>query len=139
MATYATAQDVTDRYEGTVAPVRATTLLNDAEADLLDLVPGLADRASGSAQYAAKVRRTLAWAVIRFLRNPEGYTFESAGDRSVSRGAAAAASAGKVTFTAADIAGLLPAPDRSPGWRTVRTPRPEMLPSRYGYADGTLL
>lgn len=119
----ATVQDVLDRYEGTASPGRVAVLLADAEADLAASVPDMAARIAAGTLDAGRVRRVLVWAVIRYLRNPEGYVFESAGDRSVSRGAAGAAAAGKVTFTAADLAGLLPAAARGTGWGTIWTPR----------------
>lgn len=141
MATYATPQDVLDRYEGTASTGTVQKHLDDAERKLLgDLRRAGVDlvaRVDAGDVDAADVEYVLASAVIRYLRNPEGYTFESAGDRSVSRGSNAGA--GRIAFLPDELAQFMSAAARGLGWGTVRTPRVGPVPARYGYVDGTLL
>lgn len=129
MATYVTVQDVTDRYEGTADPDRVQVLIDDAERILLRRIPTLAAALTAGDVDQDDVRYAVAHAVMRVLRNPEGYTSEAGGDYSYSRGAAAAQHAGRLVFLEDELAPLLP--DRAgtawPG--TVRTPLP---PDRAG-------
>jgi hypothetical protein len=123
VSTYATVQDVQDRYEGTAPDGRVQTYLNDAETMLRVQVAGLAGRAAAGDLDPELVRLVVVTAVLRHLRNPEGYVSESDGDYSYSRGPAAA-STGRVTFTADELAMLRAPADRAAGWATVRAGLP---------------
>ncbi len=133
MADYADAQDVLDRWEGDADPATIETHLGDAERELRRLAPGLDGRVSAGTVDAEDVRYVLVKAVRRYLRNPEGLTYESAGDRAVNRGTGTSpATAGEIVFTGAELGLVRAAPDTtSAGRGTVRTPRPLVVPARY--------
>lgn len=123
MAVYATVEQVLERYEGSPDTAFVQVHLDDAEADLLDLVPGLAARAAASTTYAARVRRVLVRTVIDYLRNPEGFTYEVGGDRAVNRSTTdSRATAGRITFAPADLLALRAPEEDTVGSRTVGTP-----------------
>lgn len=125
MSTYATAQDVLDRYEGTAPEEKVQRHLDDAETLLPAKVPRLAERVAGGDLDPELVRLVLVWAVLRYLRNPQGFASESDGDYSYSRGAAGAAIGGRVTFLADELSMLREARDTTAiGWGTVRTVLP---------------
>jgi hypothetical protein len=127
---YATTQDVTDRYEGTADPARVDLYLADAERLLLRAVPDLPARVTAGDVDVELIAMIEAQAVIRHLRNPAGYTSESDGDYSYSRGSAAASAAGRILFLPDELALLRPtATPPASGWGTVRTVLP---PDRAG-------
>lgn len=130
MSTYATVQDVLSRYEGTAPADTVQQHLDDAEVLLRQpgKVPDLADRIAAGDLDPDLVKLVLVWAVLRHLRNPEGYRAESDGDRSVSHGLAGP---GHIEFTAEELAMLRGARNTTDvaGWGTVRTTLP---PDRAG-------
>lgn len=132
MAQYATAQNVLDRYESDAEPGTVAVHLDDAERLLRRFVPDLDARVGDGRVDAEDVRYVLVVAVRRYLRNPEGLTFETAGDRSVNRGAGTdPRTAGEIIFTPAELAAVRGGGDQ--GVRgTVMTPRPGApVPARY--------
>lgn len=132
--------DVTDRWPRPLAGARQVwveTLIGDAEDELTRLVDDLPGRVVDVAPDGppllpgqvplARVKRTVAAAVIRVLRNPEGYTqfSRTTGPFSESATRAPDTGAGQITFTDEELDSLrapAPKPARSiqlavPGWR----------------------
>lgn len=68
----------------------AQTLLDDVEARLRARIPDLDERVDADANYLALVVQVEANAVLRVLRNPEGYRQETEGNYSYSLSAAVA-------------------------------------------------
>jgi hypothetical protein len=71
--------------------VLVATLLGDAESMLLTKLPAALTRAATDLPYRATVVAVEAMAVVRVLRNPEGYRFEQTGPFSYSLDSRAAA------------------------------------------------
>ncbi|OLT27747.1 hypothetical protein BJF83_17325 [Nocardiopsis sp. CNR-923] len=89
----ATVTDVQDRFNRPLTPEEETlaeTLLDDAEIKIRRRIPNLAARAAADAEFAETVVMVEANAVLRVLRNPEGYRQETDGDYSYSVSAAVA-------------------------------------------------
>ena len=128
MATYAEPQDVLDSYEGTASTGFVQVHLDRAERELLRQLRqagvDLPARVAAGDVAAIDITDVLVDAVKRYLRNPEGYTYETAGDRAVNRGAAGSpAVAGRITFLPDELARFKPEPTGPSGWGTVFTPR----------------
>lgn len=91
---YATVADVQARANWPLTDAEKTLagqLLDDAEGKIRARVPGLDARVAADAEYKKLVIRIEADAVLRVLRNPEGYREEADGDYSYGRMAAVAA------------------------------------------------
>jgi hypothetical protein len=79
--TYASVQDVADRYEGVMpSDTRTEAFLADAEAFLLNSVPDLADRITAGTSTEANAVIVECNLVMRRLRNPAGFRGEHDGD-----------------------------------------------------------
>lgn len=122
MAEYADVEDVIKRYERAADPAVVQVHLDDAERELLRLVPDLPARLAAGSVDAGDVAYVLGVAVRRYLRNPEGYTYEVAGDRAVNRGSAEIVAAGQIVFTSGDLARFRDEPSTAAGRMTVQTP-----------------
>lgn len=91
---YAVVKDVQDRANWPLTDAEKTlagVLLDDAEGKIRTRVPDLNARVAASEDYKKLVIRIEADAVLRVLRNPDGYREESDGDYSYGRIAAVAA------------------------------------------------
>lgn len=89
----ATIDDVQDRASWELSEDErrlSGTLLRDVEAILVSRLPRLPDRAARSEPYRDLVVQVEANAVLRVLRNPEGYRQEAEGNYSYSLSAAVA-------------------------------------------------
>lgn len=78
MSTWATPQDVIDRWVGPGAPTdtdQLQALLDDAEAIVLKEYPGIQDRIDGGSLNEDLVTMVVCRMVTRLLRNPEGLTY----------------------------------------------------------------
>ncbi len=96
---------------------RAQALLDRAEARLKRLRPGLADNVASGAVDEVLVRGAIVDAVLRVLRNPQGYASEQVGD--LSYRLSAAASSGLLDFTARELADCTPVGSASDPARAV--------------------
>jgi hypothetical protein len=81
MSTYASVEDVSDRYEGQIPSTdRVQTFLDDAEVYLLGRVPDIADRITAGTSSEQAARIVVCNLVMRRLRNPAQYKGEHDGD-----------------------------------------------------------
>ena len=75
MGVYAEFDDVADRYEADMPTERQSWVelrIDDAEAELLGLVPDLQDPGEVPADRAGRVRRLICDKVLALFRNPDG-------------------------------------------------------------------
>lgn len=111
MALYAEVDDVAARYENELPAARrdwVATLLDDAEAVLYAEIPGLDARVESGRVSEATVRRVECSMVLSVLRNPSGYSSQTAGEFSYSfQGGGAAGVGGRLVLSAADRRALL--------------------------------
>ncbi|MGW1740031.1 Gp19/Gp15/Gp42 family protein [Nocardia sp. NPDC001965] len=80
--TYATATDVTNRYPRALSPEETTlvnTRLADAEREIRRKIPDLDDKIDDGTIDVEDVKEVEAEAVLRILKNPEGYVSETDG------------------------------------------------------------
>lgn len=93
MPTYATATDVANRLGRELSPEETTlvtTRLADTERMILRRIPDLADQITAGAVAEADVIQVEAEAVLRVVRNPDGYRQETDGNYSYMLSAEAA-------------------------------------------------
>ncbi|GAA4845513.1 hypothetical protein GCM10023201_40980 [Actinomycetospora corticicola] len=125
--------DIRDRYEGVIPTAQETrigTHIADAERLLRRRVPRLDERLAAGEVDVEDVKRIVAQAVIRYIRNPAGYTQRSTTEGPFSSGAsysaAALAAAGELRFSEDELDDLRSPADRLavgvahqslPGWR----------------------
>lgn len=109
MSTYASLADLQAKWPGLPASSVATAqvLLDEAEAVLLALVPGIADRVASGDLNAVLVRKVLTDAVKRSMETPSGVQSQTVGPESVTY--FRSGSAGGGWFTADELS-LLGAP-----------------------------
>lgn len=103
MSTYVTLVQVRNRYEQDIPTGQAAyveSVIDEAETVLLARVPTLPALITAGATSVAIVRTVIIRAVLRVLRNPNGYRSEQAGDYSYQFDAA---SSGQVDYTPAEI------------------------------------
>lgn len=113
-------QDVKDRYEGDLntryTDTYIQTKIEDAEALIEQDYPSVAGRLASGALLDQNYKRIVAFAVLRVLRNPEGYVIEGEANVNVTRNKNVAS--GELAFTDAEVytlAGVKPtASDRVP-------------------------
>lgn len=120
----ATAGDIESRWRPltTDEAIVGTTLLEDGWLLLKGRVVDLEDRMDDEADLPAAVKRVLANAVIRVMKNPDGKRQESIDDYSWTRDNAV--SAGELYFTDAEMASLIPGGSVRGGAFTVDTLSP---------------
>ena len=112
MAEWATVDDVIKRYEGVITTERrdwVDTLIPDAEAVLRDELPSLPARINDGRTSTETVTRVVCNLVIGVLRNPGGYTSQSAGEFSYSY-AGNPTAAGGMALSGADRRALVGRP-----------------------------
>lgn len=104
---YVTVQDVQDLYEKTLdadAQARVTVWLNYAEKRLRSKVANLDAKVADGTIDADDVKLAIINAVLRIIRNPDGYQSEQGGDYGYSLRRDVAS--GSLFFTAEDLAPL---------------------------------
>jgi hypothetical protein len=129
--TYVTFEDVQARYEQDIPAEQVEyvdALIGEAETLLTARVPGLADRITAGSIDVEVVGVVVKRAVLRVLRNPDGYTSEQAGDYSYRVSAAVAS--GHLDYTPADLALVQGESVRArvPRMIGVRPPSPHQIP-----------
>lgn len=100
--------DVADRYEGDLGKFRASyveTLIADAQAVIEAQLPEVVGRLSTGFLSPQMYVKTVAAMVLRVIRNPDGFTYQSAGDSSVS--VSVTTSPGEIALTPNDRASLV--------------------------------
>lgn len=113
MGLYAEVADVAARFEGEIPASRRdwiATLLEDAEQVLYAEIPSLDSRVADGRTSAAMVRRVLCSMVLAVIRNPSGYSSQTAGEFSYSfqgAGGTGANPGGRLALSAADRRALL--------------------------------
>lgn len=109
MALYAQVDDVAARYENELLAARrewVETLLDDAETVIYAEIPGLDARVESGRVSEATVRRVECSMVLSVLRNPSGYSSQTAGEFSYSF-QGGGAPGGRLVLSAADRRALL--------------------------------
>lgn len=109
MALYAEVDDVAARYENELATSRrewVATLLDDAESVIYSEIPGLDARVESGRVSEATVRRVECSMVLSVLRNPSGYSSQTAGEFSYSF-QGGGSPGGRLVLSAADRRALL--------------------------------
>lgn len=109
MSNYAQVDDVAARYEGDIPSVRrewVSTLLDDAESVLYGEIPGLDARVNDGRVDVATVCRVECSMVLSVLRNPSGYSSQTAGEFSYSF-QGGGSPGGRLVLSAADRRALL--------------------------------
>ncbi len=153
MGLYADVADVANRYEGEIPASRRdwiATLVEDAEQVLYTEIPSLDERVGDGRLSAGTVRRVVCSMVLAVVRNPSGYSSQTAGEFSYSfqgAGGTGANPGGRLVLSAADRRALLgsrrattvpmhdPAlsrPMRRPVLRPAPEPASRPLPSQRG-------
>lgn len=87
MGEWASVEDVTARYEGVITADRrewVSTLIDDAESVLREEIPSLQARLTDERTNPATVVRVVCNMVLSVLRNPSGFTAQTAGEFSYS-------------------------------------------------------
>ena len=117
----ATPLDVTDRFGAPIDPQLAQVLLDDVEAIILGRIPDLvAQLAAVPPTIAtAAVVKVEAWAVVRYLKNPDGKYQERIDDYSFMRDRSVAA--GALYISDDEWAQLLPDDANASSGFTIRT------------------
>lgn len=109
MALYAEVDDVAARYENELPTARrewVATLLDDAETVLYAEIPGLDARVESGRVSEATVRRVECSMVLSVLRNPSGFSSQTAGEFSYSF-QGGGSPGGRLVLSAADRRALL--------------------------------
>lgn len=109
MALYAEVDDVAARYENELPASRrdwVATLLDDAEAVVYAEIPGLDARVESGRVSEATVRRVECSMVLSVLRNPSGFSSQTAGEFSYSF-QGGGSPGGRLVLSAADRRALL--------------------------------
>ena len=105
MAEFATVDDVAARYEGVIPAERHEwlgTRLADAEQMVRDEVPSLDARLADGRLAPETVTRVVCDMVLALLRNPSGYTSQTAGEFSYSYAGTPGGAGGILRLSAAD-------------------------------------
>lgn len=111
---YATVDDVQNAYEQPIPDDLATFVATQLEVanTLLDArVPSLASRLTSAPGLAVLARHAVVVAVLRVLRNPDGFKGEHGGEYGYYYGTEA--SSGRVAFSAEDLQDLMPSGNRA--------------------------
>lgn len=110
-ARYVTAQDVAARYDGQLpAGEWVATLVNDAEQVIRDEVPGLDARVADGRVSVDTLKRVVAAMVLDVVRNPAGFTSQTAGEFSYSYGGGKTPAGGRLQLSGADRRALVGRP-----------------------------
>ncbi len=116
MGEWARVNDVAARYEGVLDETRrdwVEVLIADAENVLRDELPGLPARLSDGRTSTETVIRVVAGMVLSVLRNPSGYTQQTAGEFSYSYAGNPNTAGGVLRLSAQDRRALIGRPGAS--------------------------
>ena len=100
--------NVADRYEGDLGKFRSTyveTLIADAQAAISSQLPEVAGYLAAGTLSAQMYVKTVAAMVLRVIRNPQGFIYQTAGDSAVSL--SPQSDPGEVVLTASDRTSLV--------------------------------
>lgn len=110
-AQWVTVQDVADRYDGQLPNGQwVTTLVSDAEQVLRDEIPSLSARVDDGRVSLDTLKRVVAGMVLDVVRNPSGYTSQTAGEFSYSYGGGQTPTGGRLRLSGPDRRALVGRP-----------------------------
>lgn len=110
-ARYVTVDDVAARYDGQLPTGEwVATLVADAEQLVRDEVPGLDARVDDGRVSVDTLRRVVAGMVLDVVRNPGGWTSQTAGEFSVSYAGNPTTAGGRLRLSGADRRALVGRP-----------------------------
>lgn len=128
---YVTVDDVAARYDGQLPGGDwVATLITDAEQVLRDEIAAFDLRVTDGRISVETVKRVVAGMVLDVVRNPHGYTAQTAGEFSVSYAGGQAPTGGRLRLSGPDRRALVgrarasTLPDNDPALRTLLRPDP---------------
>lgn len=108
---YVSAEDVAARYDGQLPDGDwVATLVTDAEQVIRDEIPGLDARVADGRIAVDTLKRVVAGMVLDVVRNPHGYTSQTAGEFSVSFAGGQTPTGGRLRLSGADRRALVGRP-----------------------------